>query len=74
MRCPDQKMAFSEQKAELTRPTVLALYDPQAETKNPPMLPHSGLVLCSSSELETPGDLLPMPHDQCLKQKDVTLK
>ena len=30
---PKQELAFSELKAELTRPTVLVLYDPQAETK-----------------------------------------
>ena len=30
---PNQDQAFSELKAEITRPTVLALYDPQAETK-----------------------------------------
>ena len=30
---PDQERAFSELKSELTRPTILALYDPQAETK-----------------------------------------
>ena len=38
------------------------------------MLPHLGLVLYSSSEPETPGDLSPMPHAQCLKQKDVCSK
>lgn len=30
---PDQQHAFSEVKTELTRPTVLALYDPEAPTK-----------------------------------------
>lgn len=30
---PDQERSFSEVKLELAKPTVLALYDPQAETK-----------------------------------------
>ena len=30
---PDQEKSFSEIKQELTKPTVLALYNPQAETK-----------------------------------------
>ena len=30
---PGQEQAFSQLKEELTRPTVLTLYDPQAETK-----------------------------------------
>ena len=31
---PNQEQAFSELKTELTRPTVLAVYDPQAEKKD----------------------------------------
>ena len=31
---PQQDLRFAEVKAELAKPTVIALYDPAAETKN----------------------------------------
>jgi hypothetical protein len=50
---PDQESAFSAVKEELTQPTILALFNPRAETKVPPPTP-SGLFYFSG--MGTTGD------------------
>ena len=56
---PNQELAFPELKAELTRSTILALYDPQDETNVSTDASSLilGLVLYTSSEQESAGDL-----------------
>ena len=43
---PDQEKSFTEIKQELTKPTVLALYNPQAETKGSANASSFGLGGC----------------------------
>ena len=51
---PDQENAFSDVKEELTKPTILALFDPSAVTQtSPPM----ALELFYFNNTEMTGDL-----------------
>ena len=61
---PVQDQAFTKIKTELTKPTVLTLYDPQAPTKSVLMHRHMDWELLSYNDMDQTGSRLHMPQDQ----------